>query len=161
MDETAIPFPKGVVEARKEAVEDLYEEKGTVSTEVTKELRAFVLFGYGFIELYTSEIILKYIIDDEMEAEARDYISNSMSQNHRERLLQQVGIFNDQTRSAIGDVRGLRGDLAHNPMASLDWEEKRVEPRMEKIIEVMSRLHAGLENEQKIKAVMEDDDKGL
>jgi len=108
------------------------------------KLRAFIIYASGVIEVYCTKLIREEVIAADYQHQAYSYLLEDMSQTHRESLLSQCDLFDDSLCGSLGNFRGLRNKLAHQPHDPIDWDEENVPSKMTLGIDIIDVLYEAL-----------------
>jgi len=136
--------------ADKEKILEIWDEFEDVDM-LRDEIKLFIVTAYATIEELTAEIISNHIIEEDFSDQIHDYIYSRMSQSHREQLLNKCGIYDDIFIGHLAEIRALRNKLAHEHKPSLDWEDDRIEDRMDLAINILKVLYYSYPEEEVIK----------
>jgi len=127
------------LEHKVETIIDDWREFGNIEA-IKDDLNLVVITTHAAIEDATAHLITRHVIDDKFSDEAHDYVYSNMSQSHREQLLVSCGILSDSTRGKLGQFRGIRNAVAHEPFARLDWEEENVGKKLREATTALEHL---------------------
>jgi hypothetical protein len=158
--------PEPRLREQKSDIEEKYAEEESITGDIRNQLRAFFVYSHGMVEEHSTQLIQKHLVDDRFREETREYVSQMMSQGHREKLLVESGIFqkSEDRETIVDDIRRvseLRHRLAHQPNDPIDWETDEIQLVMETAIDVSIRLVDALKDASVLEEVLSEKDNYL
>ncbi len=120
------------------------QKETSVYIDASEGVNEYLLTAYATIEGMTAEALMKFVIKDEVEEGAFEYLDGKMSQSHRETLLMDSGILSGQTKGKIDILRSKRNEVAHQPSPNFDWYGDSIYEVMEATIEIVDAFTEAL-----------------
>ncbi|CQH64085.1 uncharacterized protein HHUB_4272 (plasmid) [Halobacterium hubeiense] len=138
-DSTRLRMRVSHLEEDWESILDEWDDWGNIGS-VKDELFQLIIQTHAVIEDLSTHLILVFVIKEEFQNGAFDYLYSGMSQGHREQLLVNCGILSKQTQGRLANFRGLRNEVAHGTHFHLDWWRDDVPERMNIAFEILDRM---------------------
>ena len=138
-DSTRLRMRVSHLEEEWEAILDEWDDLGNIQS-VEDELFQLIIQTHAAIEDLSTHLILVFVVKEEFQNGAFNYLYSGMSQGHREQFLISCGIISKQTQGRLANFRGLRNEVAHGTYFQLDWWRDDVPERMNLAFEVLNRM---------------------
>lgn len=134
---------------RQDEIIEKWGEFGDIGT-VREELTVFVITAHATIEELSTQIITDHVLNFKFSDRAYDYVYSGMSQSHREKLLSECGILSDQFCGKLGEFKGFRNRISHDPYPKIDWQDDGVEEKLKLAMNCIEKQYMLLKEEEVI-----------